>query len=103
MGLVYDIQPRMPVDARAFIKPALILAGIGPYHHRVLSMHPQKIGDIIRRSAIPAEMATQVTVVDPDFAVPEDPVKLQYEPLAVILTIDLPRLSVPPNRTLRKQ
>src|ERR1700754_1050616 len=103
MGLVYDIQPRMPVDARAFIEPALILTGICPHHHRVLSMHPEEVGDIVGRTAISAEMSPQVTVVDPDLAVPEDAVKLQDEPLAGILPIDLERLPVPPNRILRKQ
>src|ERR1700754_666257 len=102
MGLVYDIQPRMPVDARAFIKPALILTGISPHHHRVLSMHPEEVGDIVGRSAISAEMSPQVTIVDPDLAVPENAVKLQGEPFTGILPIDLKRLPVPPNRIFRK-
>jgi hypothetical protein len=101
--VIITIQPRMAINARAFIEPALILTGIGPDDDDVFFIEPDKISDIIGGSAITAEMTAEITVIDPYFTVPEDPIKLDDKTLPGIGSIHGKCLAVPANTVLREE
>src|SRR5580658_5463748 len=103
MQVVGDVEPGMTVDASPFIEPPFVLTRIGTHYNRIFSAIMQKIGDIIRTPAIAAEMATQVTIVDPYFAVPEDPVKLKHKTPARIRPVHRECLPIPTNTVRREK
>src|SRR5579872_721230 len=100
---VKTIQPAMPVDARTLIEPALVLRSIDADHYRILSPVMQEIGDIISRSAITAEIAAQITIVDPYLAVAKDAVELQQEPLPRVRRVHRKGLAIPANAARGEQ
>jgi hypothetical protein len=93
----------MAVNAGAFIKPAFILAGIRPDYDGVFSGEVEEVRDIVGRAAIAAEMTAHITVVDPDFTIAEDPVKLQYESFAGIGPVGDKGLAIPSDTVFREE
>ncbi len=92
----------MPVDPGPFIKPTFILTGIGPNDDGVFAIEFEEVGYIIGRTAISAEVASQINIIDPYLAIPEDAIELQDIPPAGIGAIGGECLAIPANGILRK-
>src|SRR5260370_27879126 len=78
------VKPYMTVNARPLIIPTFVLRSIHPHGQYILSVKPYIIRNIKFKSAVAAGIPTQVKTVDPNLAVPEDPVKTYYPSPAAV-------------------
>jgi hypothetical protein len=69
MEVIVFIEPYMPVNAGAFIKPAFILGGIHADGEDIVAAKAQVIGEIAGEAAIAAGVITKIKAVDPNLAV----------------------------------
>ena len=66
----------MAVNTRAFIIPSFILGSIHADNQHIFPTEMYIIGDIVGDTAIAAGIVAEIISIDPYFAVPVNPVKL---------------------------
>ena len=82
-GIVF-LHPYMAVNTSPFIKPALILAGIGTNNQDVLFPEPDVIGHVETEFRISAHIASHIMPVEPHFTITEHTIEADPDSFATV-------------------
>src|SRR6266700_2926877 len=85
----------MPVDARAFVKPAIAETGVDADHHDVLRAVGKEIGQIEAERGIPVVVAADVAAIDEDERAAKYAVEIQEDATARVTGRNLEGAPVP--------
>ena len=72
-------EPHVPVDAHAFVEPALAERGVRPHHQHVPAAEGGQIGDVETERRIPAHRRIEVVAVEHDDGIAEHAVEFQRD------------------------
>ena len=94
------VQPHVPIDTCAFVKPTFVLGSVYPYgnHIRLAKMH--QIGNIVLYSCIPAEVLPYINAIYPTPTVSKNTVELQFDAFASFGFAEVKGFSIPTDTML---
>ena len=84
MGVLVLVEPHVPIDARAFIKPTFILGGVHADDDDVVAVVIDEVGDVVGHADVAAGVGAKVKAVDPNLGIAEHPIKLDLKTLTGI-------------------
>ncbi len=92
------VQPYMAVDARTFVKPALLERGVGTDTNQILFSIIQVFRNVVHLRGIAAGLVSQIEAVYPKAGIAENTVELKIKVLAQILLRHGECLAIPSYR-----
>ena len=96
------VQPHMPVNPRALVKPALELARVHLHRHEILPAEPHDVRDVLAETVVAALVPRHQPAVHPHRRVAEHAVERQPDTLAGIFLRQLERPAIPADAVLVK-
>jgi len=101
MKLVHLIEPDMPIDTGAFVKPAVAEAGVDAHHNVVLFAAVQITGEIKAKWRIAVVVAADEEAVDEDQHVAKGAVELNPDAAALVTGWHVEFATIPTDATFR--
>ena len=96
------VEPNVPIDARAFIKPAFILGGVHADDDDVVAVIIDEVGDVVGHADVATGVGTEVKAVDPNLGIAENAIKLDLKTLTGISGGHPKVFAVPPDAGFRE-
>src|SRR3954463_14385353 len=77
-------QPDVPINAGAFVKPALEPRRIHAHHQSIFTAELRELTDVVTETVVAVEMAPEAMAVEPHKAIANHAVEFQPKDLALV-------------------